>query len=110
MSDYEYKTEATNAWYAKAGSDYSDRPSVSVWMPRALPSARLETVAHGCHEPDTLREGPAIAYVTISGVQFGGYLDELELLFDAVHEQITNVRGYHDELRAAEQSGEQSNG
>ncbi len=69
-------------------------------MPSSVPYARLQTTAHGCNEPDTLPEGPATAYITIAGVQYGGYLDELELLFDAVREQLANVRAYYNELKS----------
>lgn len=88
---------AQNEWYDKHG-DGDDRLRVSIWMPTAMPGGRLQTRAHGCNEPDTLPEGPAIAYINISGVSFGGYLDDLELLFDAVREELGNVRIQYENM------------
>lgn len=106
MSDEpEYKTEAQNRWYEKNSHLKGlsrDRVNIDVWMPTDFPHSILKTYSGGCHDPDKLPDGPPIAHVTISGIRFGGYLDELEMLFDAVREQIENVRAEYERMKQQE--------
>jgi hypothetical protein len=101
MGDKKLQT-AMDRWYAKIGPNArSASASISVWYPRALPYARLEIVAHGHDEPDTLRNQELInGYVTIEGITFGGELSDLELLFGAVNEEIARMRRQADEMIA----------
>ncbi|MCW2721190.1 hypothetical protein [Pseudonocardia sp.] len=93
---------AQNDWYDKHGNG-SDSPCVSVWNPTGLPNTYLNTLSHDCQKPDTLPDGPPIGNVIISGIQFGGPLDDLEMLFDAVREGVGNMRvQYENMLEAAE--------
>lgn len=92
---------ANERWQA-LHPDGRDRPRISVWYPSEAPWARLQTIAHGCHEPDTLPAGPPIAYLTIGGVEFGGLLDELDLLLAAATETLGWVREQYEQMRAAE--------
>jgi hypothetical protein len=104
MSD----TPAIDAFYERTGgsrrSGRRDSPRVSVWYPSELPYARLETMTHGYGDPDTLPDGAPIAYLTISGIQIGGELDDLELLLAAATEALGIVRKYATELREADGS------
>lgn len=81
------------AWYERRDrSSRGDHPNVSVWWPGDPPTARLQTRGHGCNMPDTLPEGPLVAYFKIGGVEFGGYLDDMEWLLDAAREAVALVR------------------
>lgn len=82
-----------------------DTPRISVWMPSAVPYGRVETrtVGDGFEQRDVLPDPERpIAYVTISGVQFGGYLSELEMLFAAVGDVMTMLRKSADNLGASD--------
>ncbi len=90
---------ATDAWYEHAGG-HQDTPRVSVWFPTSLPYGRLETrTVGGHHGKDVLPMGKTLAHVTISGIDFGGYLDDLEMMFRSVDEQIQRLRYIESELR-----------
>lgn len=103
QSEWAKKYPASAAW-DKHSEHWNghDKPSVTVWYPMEMPYARLKTLNNGCQEPETLPSGPAVVYVNISGVQFGGPLDDIELLFDAVREQIGITRSYYEELKKVE--------
>lgn len=94
-----YEETAHGKWAAlhPKGRDY---PRLSIWFPSETPSARLQTRAGGCQEPDTLPPGPPIAYLTISGVEFGGYLEELELLLAAAGDSLRWVREQYEQMVA----------
>ena len=92
---------ALDRWYAHIGKSGGAHPRINVWYPCDLPFARLETIDHGCHDAPTLRDPDRIhAYVTVEGITIGGLLDDLELLFAAVGEEIARVRSDADEMIA----------
>lgn len=106
VTPIDHPTSATNRLYERH-DNRPDRPSVTVWMPTSLPWARLQTRAGGCGEPDTLpphEMDRPIAYLTIGGVQIGGYLADLELQIEAASESLDYVRRYYEELRTAASS------
>ena len=93
--------EALDRWY-KRYDGRSDTPGVRVWMPTSLPNAYLLTTSHGCQQPDTLNPGPPMVHVRVGGVEFGGYLDDMEVLFAATVEAIGYVRRQYLEMCGAE--------
>lgn len=106
MSD-EPETPRLTAWYereATTGYSSRDHARTSVWWPREPPTARLQSHAHGPGQPDTLPAGPICAYLTLSGVDFGGALDDLEWFIDAAREALALVRYQADCMREAEAS------
>ncbi len=90
---------AMDEWYAKH-EGRSDSPTITVWMPRSLPSGRLDTIGHGCGQPDTLADGPIYGGVQIGGIEFRGLLDDIELLFAAAVEELARIRSIADEMAA----------
>lgn len=93
--DAEYEG-ATDEWYARRGG-HPDRPSVSVWFPTSLPLVRLDTYFDGQNE-HLPSSGPITAHIVIGGVDIGGPLDDLELLWKAVQEQLIAIRRCADRL------------
>lgn len=92
------EVSATDRWYEKH-KGHADRANVSVWYPTSLPNVRLDTYFDGDREhlPDKY---PITAHIVIGGVDIGGPLDDLELLIEAVREQLVEVRRYATELAA----------
>lgn len=82
--------------------DAADRPRVSVWFPASVPWSRLQTIGHGCQQPDTLPPGPPVAYLTMGGIEFGGYLEDLELMIAAAAEALEHTRSVFEEMQAAQ--------
>lgn len=83
----------------------ADTPRVSVWYPRSPPHGRLQTHSPGWHEPDVLPAGLTIAHVTVGGIDFGGPLDDLELLFKATSEVIAILREQESTMRSESARG-----
>ena len=108
MSDEEIDVEEIDppetprliAWYGRSNAGGTDRPHISIWWPQEPPTARLQTIGHGCDRPDTLPNGPLMAHVRIGGIDFGGQLDDLEWLLDAAREAITVVRWQAEQMQA----------
>lgn len=76
------------------------RPSVRSWMPETVPFARCGVIA-GCGDrPDTLPLGPVTAYLTLGGIEFGGYLTDLELQLEAAQEALAYARSHAEHLGA----------
>ena len=95
-----YEGSAHERWCA-AHQRASDKPMVSVWMPEAPPTAYLRTQDNGCHAPLTLPPGPAWITLTLGGIQFDGYLDDIELLLAAAQDVVRWERERVEELRAS---------
>lgn len=79
-----------------------DRPDVSVRFPSEMPMAYLNTIGHGCGEPDTLPPGVVYARLRIAGVDIHASLDELTMLVDAAREQVGDLHRVVAQFRAAE--------
>lgn len=89
---------AYERWYERyEGRD--DHMRVSVWMPTSLPSSRLQLHERGKNQEPVLADSQPIAYLTIAGVQIGGYLDDLELLLAAATEHLAETRAYCTKLQ-----------
>lgn len=102
MEEEIYADTAHGKWAAKYSQKYGDHPRVTLWMPTAAPHARLQTNSHGCREPDTLPSGAPIAYLTIGGVEIGGYLEDLEMLLAASQDSLRWVREQYNTMLAIE--------
>ena len=97
-----YEGSAHERWCAThQGGRASDKPRVSVWMPDAPPMAYLRFQDNGCQTPITLPPGPAWVTLTLGGVQFDGYLDDIELLISATADVLRWERQRVEELTAS---------
>ena len=98
MSDTEEKPmPAMDEWY-KRREGRTDRPRICVWMPSSLPCGHVQTMGHGCSQPETLPPGPIMGGITIGGVDFEGPLEDIELLFAAAVEELARIREIADDL------------
>lgn len=84
-------TESANDRWWKRHSGHTDRPSVRVWCPTSGPFGRLQTFTTSSGDI-ALPKGQVLANITIGGVEFGGPLDDLELMFEAVAEWLGELR------------------
>lgn len=94
----------TDEWYARH-KNAPDHPMVRVWYPTSVPSVRLETRFDD--EQEHLYDGPIHAHVVVGGVDIGGKLEDLELLWRSVGEQLVEIRKYATELAEQDAHSEQ---
>jgi hypothetical protein len=89
---------ALTAWHKAHPFGHStDRPDVRLWMPHEAPYAILQTVDLGCQRSPILRD-PAkpMVSLTLGGVAFAGYLDEIENYIDAARDAVRLARWQAD--------------